>query len=135
MQKVRAWDKVAKKYRGVKGLQDLFSVRSDGFANEDYILEYSTGLKDITDTEIFAGDIYREENDENETTYYFVCTWIKECACFSWIHSMNYEAYQDCGLVAIEWMLNDGIPIHLDHEDCAKIRVIGTIHTRPELLK
>jgi uncharacterized phage protein (TIGR01671 family) len=55
--KFRAWDKSCNKMRGINGIQDCFSLRSDGICNEDYILMQYTGLKDKNGKEIFEGDI------------------------------------------------------------------------------
>ena len=63
--KFRAWDIPAKKYRGVDGLKDLFSIRSDGFFNEDYVLEQFTGLLDKNGKEIYEGDIVNFGNKNN----------------------------------------------------------------------
>ncbi len=57
--KFRAWDKSCNKMRGISGLQDCFSLRSDGVCNEDYILMQYTGLKDKNGTEIYEGDIIK----------------------------------------------------------------------------
>ncbi len=109
--------------------------------DKDLVTNYSlmqfTGCHDKTGKEIFEGDIHRVEIEHStgDERHYFICTWLKEFGCFSWIDSMNYQDYVDNGLIAIEWMLNDGIPLHLDFEDCKKIEIIGNIHENPELLK
>ena len=60
--KFRAWDKSCNKMRGISGLQDCFSLRSDGVCNEDYILMQYTGLKDKNGKEIYEGDAIRYKN-------------------------------------------------------------------------
>lgn len=60
--KFRAWDKSCNKMRGISGLQDCFSLRSDGVCNEDYILMQYIGLKDKNGKEIYEGDILKASN-------------------------------------------------------------------------
>ena len=55
--KFRAWDKSCDKMRGIKDIKDCFSIRSDGFVNENYILMQYTGLKDVNGEDIYEGDV------------------------------------------------------------------------------
>jgi uncharacterized phage protein (TIGR01671 family) len=57
--KFRAWDKSCNKMRGLDGVKDCFSLRSDGFCNEDYILMQFIGLTDKNGVEIFEFDIVK----------------------------------------------------------------------------
>ena len=57
--KFRAWDKSCDKMRGISGLQDCFSLRSDGVCNDDYILMQFTGLTDKNGVEVFEGDVIK----------------------------------------------------------------------------
>jgi uncharacterized phage protein (TIGR01671 family) len=47
--------------RGLDGVKDCFSLRSDGFCNEDYILMQFTGLTDKNGVEIFEFDYVMDE--------------------------------------------------------------------------
>jgi uncharacterized phage protein (TIGR01671 family) len=59
----RAWDKACNKMRGLKGVSDLFGLRSDGDCNLDFILMQNTGIKTIDEKYIFEGDIIKIPDD------------------------------------------------------------------------
>jgi uncharacterized phage protein (TIGR01671 family) len=69
--KFRAWDKSCNKMRGISGLQDCFSLRSDGVCNEDYILLQYTGLKDKNGKEIYEGDILKSKSGNLFTCVFY----------------------------------------------------------------
>ena len=101
-----------------------------------YIIMQCTGHIDKNKILIYEGDVYREEreHDHGDYTNYYICTWIKELACFSWLNNGQYNDYEDNGFKCIEYLLNDGFPMHMDFEDNADIKIIGNIYERPELL-
>ena len=59
----RAWDKSCNKMRGLKGVSDLFGLRSDGYCNSDFILMQNSGIKAIDEKYIFEGDIIKIPDD------------------------------------------------------------------------
>ena len=105
--KFRAWDKKFDRMVGIGGIQDLFSIRSDGIpSNENYVLMQYTGLLDKTRKEIWEGDRFHFGEDEH------ICLF--QSGCFGW--EENGEFY-DLRLVY----------------SC--VEVIGNIYENPELMK
>lgn len=102
----------------------------DGDYVEPNSVGMSTGILDKNKNEIFSGDVYRveHETEDGDLIEYYICTWLHEFGCFSFLSSMNYNDYIDNGLLAIEWMLNDGFPMHIDFEDCKEIQIIGNVY-------
>jgi uncharacterized phage protein (TIGR01671 family) len=62
--KFRAWDTICKKFHGLGGLQDIFSLRCDGFTNDVYILSQFTGLKDKHGIHIYEGDLLKSRYND-----------------------------------------------------------------------
>jgi uncharacterized phage protein (TIGR01671 family) len=111
--KFRAWDKSCNKMRGIKGLQDCFSLRSDGVSNDDYILMQFTGLVDINEKEIYELDIVKSTENRK-----YKVVWHQ-----GGFHIMGLTKSNN----VVCYPLNLGI---LDNKE-----VIGNIYENPELLK
>ena len=105
--KFRAWDKSANKFRGVKGVKDCFSLRSDGMVNNNYIIMQYTGLKDKNDKEIYEGDIVAALSRIGQVSYH------EERAAFIFNDTFNELLFQGIGFDA---------------------EIIGNIHEHPELI-
>lgn len=108
--------------------QDAYNT--EGFEVEPDSVGLSTGILDKENKEIFSGDVYRTEREflHGNVIEHFICTWLKEFGCFSFLSESTYYDYIDNGLPAIEWMLDDGFPIHIDFEDCKQIKIIGNVY-------
>jgi len=116
----RAWDRKFHKMVGLKGLQDFFSIRSDGLpSNEHYELMQYTGMEDVYDKEIYEGDIVKIKNEFGEYG----------------------ECFSDVIAIAImegwgAWFkVNDELEIPMDITYQNGREVIGNIWENPELLK
>ena len=118
--KFRAWDIPAKKYRGVDGLKDLFSIRSDGFFNEDYVLEQFTGLKDKNGKEIYEGDILSKGKISKRP---------------SWKKGHDYYCVSFSNGVFVANGYNGEFKVSpILHNLNSGCEIIGNIHENPELL-
>lgn len=137
--KFRAWDKAAKKFRGLNGVQDLFSLRCDGYCHEDYILNQYTGMKDKNGVEIYEGDILA---CKFHPMWYERISWQGE-------HDAICEVYWDyCGfglkIYGAEDKRFSSITLILDEEDDnrdllvrmenSESSIIGNIYQNPELV-
>ncbi len=133
--KFRAWVKMNKSMR-VCGDERLYGSVTNQFLLQHYpdsLMQY-IGLKDKNGAEIYEGDIYRIEieHDKGDERHYAVCVWLQEISCFGWLMVGDMHNYEDNGFKA----LNDhGIPWNCDEDHCKKIKIIGNIYERPELLK
>ena len=109
-----AWDKKYKKMVGASGrLQDLFSLRSDGYpSNSNYILLQYTGLRDKNGEKIFEGYLCRD------STGVSLVAWNDKFASFC--------------LRRDGWLSDHWFGEAVDPED---VEVIGNVYENPELLK
>ena len=94
--KFRAWDKSCNKMRGISGLQDCFSLRSDGVCNEDYVLMQYTGLKDKNGKEIYEGDIVIVKGTKKIKNYVTEIIWLNNGFCLK----ENNTYFKDYKLVS-----------------------------------
>src|SRR5574343_1699712 len=122
--KFRAWDTRYLKMVGQKGVQDFFSIRSDGVpSNEYYTLMQYTGLKDKNGKEIYERDICRDTEEYHEDN-----PWVAEVGyvqsgfCF-----VNRKCCSHCAKL-------EACICQID-ELIADIEVIGNIYENPELLE
>lgn len=96
----------------------------------EYIVEQSTGLKDINEVEIYDGDIVTTKySREHEQQHAFKVVWGEDCG--SWLFDPFEIGNENAPLLGIEenahhWddCIFDDTPI-----------IIGNIHKNPELLK
>ena len=119
--KFRAWDKSCNKMRGISGLQDCFSLRSDGVCNEDYILLQYTGLKDKNGKEIYEGDIISDlvESDGE----------LIQSKCQVYFDEMTCQFMLDC---SAKQDLSFGTSLFQELEDF-EYEIIGNIYENPDL--
>ena len=109
----REWDSKYKLMRGVNGLKDLFTIRSDGKTSDDYVLMMFTGLHDKNGKEVFENDLVKRRYNT------FKVLWFDEGAGFIF---QNVKDNDDCWCpneysVANEWV------------------VIGNIYENPDMVK
>ena len=120
--KFRAWDKKFKKMVGLKGVQDFFSIRSDGLpSNDNYELMQYTGLKDKNGKEIYEGDIVFD-GFVNKTVVMYEGRWQLE---------RKYSIDDEDGY-------REGInyqPLFLWAKNIPAISIIGNIYENAELLE
>ena len=96
-----------------------------------YTLMQYTGLKDKNGVEIYEGDVFRIETEEDfgDTRDYYIVTFVKEWGMFATLFTGERIGY-----------LNRGVE-HLDEqmfwtftlEDAQESEIIGNIYERPEL--
>lgn len=128
MKKFRVWDPITKSYGG----GDLWHLSASGklfYGNQEWpegIVEWSIGLKDVKEVDLYVGDIVKDEYDDvsviefgnvgydgdwNGLTGFALSEWKK-----TWQSGFTY--YE------LEWGFS---PERLER--------IGNIHDNPELLK
>ena len=89
-----------------------------------------TGLKDEKDREIYDGDIYFDEieEDDGDVRLYYVCKWIDEWARFVWLNvDGELQDYED-----------NGVENFIDYNfvlETKRMHYAGNIYENPELLK
>ena len=110
--KFRAWDTQFKNMVGVKGIQDLFAIRSDGMPSKDnYELMQYTGLLDKNGKEIYEGDIVACTGEK------YIVSWHNQLA--SWyLKPVNYDGWHGISKSDMSLMYE----------------IIGNVWENPELL-
>lgn len=103
-------------------------------ALNDLIEMQYTGLKDKNGKEIYEGDIFRIEEDEEDLIFYVVVVWVQEWCMFATLRvDDEYQAYLNGGVKALDepmfWTYT------LEDTNSRKHYLCGNIYEHPELIK
>jgi uncharacterized phage protein (TIGR01671 family) len=145
--KFRAWDPDAKKmiYKPETLKRVTYNETDNGFhmgrldkTSGDWVefrIMQWTGLHDKNGKEIYEGDIFRieEEEDEDDRVFYVVITWVKEwCMFCSLLVESEYFDYLNDGIEALDepmfWTYT------LEDTNSSKHFLCGNVYQNPELI-
>ena len=129
----RVWDGLRMTSSGI-----MFNTSTSSLSvpNTNYVLMQFTGILDAKDKKIFEGDIHREEveYDQGDVRNYYVCTYIKELACFSFISAEEYKCYVEYQM-PFHQAFEGEKPYTLDVDEKSKYHICGNVFDNPNLLE
>jgi len=119
------------------------SIGINGFVGQSFnpdhqhcspLMQY-TGILGRNGRMVFEGDLRREEVSENtgDVRYYYICTWIKERAMFSWLSLEEHNAYTDKSPQDFDVIFPED-PIPMSTEEKEYIVIMGNVIATPSLL-
>ena len=132
--KFKLWNPEKKVLTGGNYLNTILATTDNDFVNDfdkkGMVWLQFTGLKDEKGREIYDGDVYFNEieQEDGDVRLYYICKWINEWGRFVWLHLpgelMDYE--------------DNGVENFVEYEfdfDAKRMHYAGNIHETPERLE